>query len=136
MHQTGLRVSRTPASGKLADVLGLQPLRTLHHFEFHLLAFRQRTEPLRLDGRVVAEDVLASAILGDEAIALRVVEPLHGTSRHSKQSFLFGCSLQAGPELYCWWRASFTGNAARWSREHPVSDEVYAPAPGRSPTGR
>src|SRR5207253_276096 len=87
---------------QLAHVLGLQALRTLHHLELHLLAFGQRAESLRFDGGVMAEDVFPSAVLGDEAIALRVVEPLHGTSRHSKQSFLFGCGLQAGPELSCY----------------------------------
>src|SRR5207248_3450777 len=94
---------------QLAHVLGLQPLRTLHHFELHLLSFRQRTEPLRLDGRVVAEDVLASAILGDEAIALRVVEPLHGTSRHSKQSFLFSAAVCRPAPSFTAGCAAFTG---------------------------
>src|SRR5262249_13570381 len=53
--------------------------------ELHLLTFGQRAEALGLDGRVVAEDVLAATILGDETEALRIVEPLHGTGRHASR---------------------------------------------------
>src|SRR5438067_13913739 len=72
-------------SGELADVLRLQPLGALDHLELHLLAFRQGAEAFGLDGRVMAEHVLAASILRDEAVALGVVEPLHGSSRHSRQ---------------------------------------------------
>jgi hypothetical protein len=37
---------------------------------------------------VVAEDVLATIVLRDESKALRIVEPLHGTSRHALLSQL------------------------------------------------
>src|SRR5438309_870496 len=70
-----------PASDR-ADVLRLQALRALHDLELDLLAFRERAEPLRLDGGVVAEDVSAAVVLGDEAEALRIIEPLHGTGDH------------------------------------------------------
>src|SRR3954464_5153222 len=38
----------------------------------------------------MTEDVVPASVLGDETEALRVVEPLHGTSRHSERSFSFG----------------------------------------------
>src|SRR6266568_1429368 len=65
-----------------ADVRGLQTLRALLHLELHLLALGEGAEPVSLDGGVVAEDVLAPAIMRDKTEALRVVEPLHGTSSH------------------------------------------------------
>src|SRR5215217_513313 len=65
-----------------ANVLSLQALGAPGDIELHLLAFGQGAEAVRLDGRVVAEQVLAPAVLGDEAEALRIVEPLHGTGCH------------------------------------------------------
>src|SRR5207302_502021 len=120
------------SSSYVVQGLGMQALGTLLHLELRLLAFGQRAKALRLDRGVVAEDVLATAVLSDESVALRVVEPLHGTSRHSKQSFLFGCGLQAGPELWCWVRASVYRDARRRSREHPVSRGRRATRPRRA----
>src|SRR5581483_1301283 len=65
-----------------ANVRGLQALRATVDVERHLLTFRQRAEAVSLDRSVVAEHVLAPAVLRDEPKALRVVEPLHGTSCH------------------------------------------------------
>src|SRR6478609_10862744 len=65
----------------LADVRRLQPLRALDDVELDPLPFLQGPEPVGVDGGVVDEDVLA-ALLGDEAEALRIIEPLHGTRRH------------------------------------------------------
>jgi len=45
-------------------------------------ALGEGAEPVRLDGGVVAEHVVAPAVLRDEAEALRIVEPLHSTSSH------------------------------------------------------
>src|SRR6516164_3378413 len=67
------------------DVLRLQALRSAAHFERHLLSLGEGAKPLGLDGGVVDEDVLASAVLGDEAKALRIVEPLHGTGCHASR---------------------------------------------------
>src|ERR1700682_61375 len=75
-------------SGELADVLRLQPLGTLDHFELDLLPLREGAEALGLDGGVVAENVFTAAVLRDEAEALGVVEPLHSSSRHSKPVLL------------------------------------------------
>src|SRR3954468_2679838 len=75
--------SRSP---DLAHVRGLRPLGALLEFEFHLLAFRQAPEPLRLDGGVVDEHVLAAVVRRDESEALRIIEPLHGPVRHCSHS--------------------------------------------------
>src|SRR5216684_5304699 len=80
-------------------VLRLQALRPLGDVEADLLAFSESAETLGGDGRVVAEDVLATIVLRDETKALRIVEPLHGTSRHS---LLSGCwrSVRPRPPLF------------------------------------
>src|SRR5258706_10500429 len=57
------------------DVCRLESFRTLHQVELDLGAFGQGAETFRLDGRKVNEHVLA-ALGGDEAEALRIVEPL------------------------------------------------------------
>src|SRR5689334_17374074 len=67
------------------DVLRLQALRSAAHVERHLLSLGEGAKPLRVDGGVMDEDVLASAVLGDEAKALRIVEPLHGTGSHASR---------------------------------------------------
>src|SRR5205807_9857067 len=69
------------------DVLRLQALRALGHVDADLLTLGQRAEPFRRDGGVMAEDILAAAVLRDEAEPLRIIEPLHSTSRH----LLFRC---------------------------------------------
>jgi hypothetical protein len=53
----------------------------LGYFELNPLTLVERTVAVRLDGRVVDEDVLA-AVYGDEAVALFVVEPLDRALRH------------------------------------------------------
>src|ERR671935_1214287 len=65
-----------------ANVRRLEPLGAARHVELHLLPLGEGAEPLRLDGGVVAEHVVAAAVLRDEAEALRIVEPLHSTSSH------------------------------------------------------
>src|ERR1700682_2670515 len=70
------------------DVLGLQALRALGHLEADLLAFGQASEALGLDGRVVAEDILAAVVLSDKAKTLRIIEPLHRTGCHVLPSLI------------------------------------------------
>src|SRR5215831_17032843 len=65
----------------LADVRSLQPLGALAHLELDLVPLDQALEALGLDSAEVDEHVLA-ILLGDEAIPLRIVEPLHMTLRH------------------------------------------------------
>src|SRR5712664_582972 len=74
-----------PSLRELADVLRLQALRPLHHVELHFLTFRESAEAIGLDGRMVAEHVLTTAVLRDEAEPLRVVEPLHSSSCHLRR---------------------------------------------------
>src|SRR5690606_32363664 len=70
---------------RLADVRGLQALGALHDLELHGVTLGEGPEAVHHDGAVMHEDVLA-AFLRDEAVALRVVEPLHGTRRHRRTS--------------------------------------------------
>src|ERR1700744_2240040 len=63
----------------------LRSLRALHHVELHPLVLVEGLVAFGLDGRVVDEDVL-TAVHGDEAVALFVVEPLHGALCHVHSS--------------------------------------------------
>src|SRR5690348_18167793 len=66
------------------DLLGLQAFLALGHHEADLLAFLQRLETAAFDRAKMHEHVLAT-FLADEAEALGVIEPFHGsgfTIRH------------------------------------------------------
>src|SRR6266545_6228930 len=65
----------------LANVGGLDSLRAPRHFELDLVTLGQALEALGLDGAEVHEHVLA-VFLGDKAIPLRIVEPLHASLSH------------------------------------------------------
>src|SRR5688500_3275868 len=66
----GLDVRRVRALGAVLGVVG------------DLRALGQRLEAAALDGGVVDEEVLALVVRGDEAEALLVAEPLHGSGCH------------------------------------------------------
>src|SRR5919198_5025751 len=80
--ESGPRRNGQAISAYHADVLRLQALGPASDVELHLLAFGQAAEPIGLNRAEVAEDVVTPAILGDEAVPLRIIEPLHGTSCH------------------------------------------------------
>src|SRR4051812_19603753 len=67
---------------KRLDVRRGRALLALRHVEGDLLAFLQRLVAGRLDRAVVREQILAAVVGRDEAEALGVVEPLHGTCSH------------------------------------------------------
>src|SRR5687767_1726372 len=77
LRPPGVRTAEPPDLGRL-HLVGLQALRALDHHEANLLAFLQRLEAGALDGAEVHEEVF-TAFTADEAKALRIVEPLHGT---------------------------------------------------------
>src|SRR4051812_21214477 len=70
--------------GDELDVLRLGSLCTLGAVELDLRALGERLVALSDDRAVVDEQVLAAALGLDEAVALGVVEPLHGSSCHIK----------------------------------------------------
>src|SRR5713101_1788939 len=72
-------VSRYRGRLQLHDVLSGGALLALNHFELDSLAFGQGLEAILLDRGVMHEAVLFAVLGRDEAEALRVVEPLHGT---------------------------------------------------------
>src|SRR3954453_2660534 len=65
------------------DVEGLRALVAGLRVEAHAGALGQGLEALRVDARVVDEEVLARVVRRDEAEALVVVEPLDGSGGHS-----------------------------------------------------
>src|SRR6185312_6346671 len=66
--------------------LRLGTLRPVDRVELHVRALRERLEALAGDRRMVDKHVLATISRGDEAIPLRIVEPLHGSSCHTNTS--------------------------------------------------
>src|SRR5919108_6204662 len=68
------------------DVRRSRALGALLGLVAHLRALGQRLEAVALDRAVVNEQVLACVIRCDEAVALLVVEPLHGSCSHSVPS--------------------------------------------------
>jgi hypothetical protein len=71
-----LRSHRT-CSGHLRYIRRLRAFLSLNDLELYLIAFGQRLEAAALNGAIVYENV-RSALTGNEAKPLRVVEPLHG----------------------------------------------------------
>jgi hypothetical protein len=63
------------------DVLGLPALGAFDNVELNGLTFLQAAETAGLDGRVVNENVFA-VLTADEAVALRVIEPLNCSLFH------------------------------------------------------
>src|SRR3954468_20925694 len=91
---------RDPRSGRAgksdrADVLRLGALLALRDVELDLLALVERLVALGDDGGVVAEDVGAAAVLGDEPEALLRVEPLHSALSHAVSHSVLG-GVRAG----------------------------------------
>src|SRR5690606_15324058 len=72
------RRSRGVSQLQRLDLVGLQALLALHDDEGDLLAFLQRLEARALDRTEMHEQV-GTALRGDEAEALGVVEPLDST---------------------------------------------------------
>src|SRR5205085_2607851 len=73
----GLQRSRSRLVRRSAlNVPGLESLGSFHHLEADLLTLVERPEPFGDDGRVVHEDVLPARFGLNEAITLRIVEPL------------------------------------------------------------
>src|SRR4029078_12831696 len=73
---------RTAVRSQRADVLRLRTLGALGDLELDLLVLVQGLVALGLTRRVVNEDVVAAAVLSDEAEALFCVEPLNGALSH------------------------------------------------------
>src|SRR6185369_5006325 len=72
------------------DVRGLQALGALDHVELHCCTLGQGAEALRLDRREMHENVFAT-LGGDEAEALRIVEPLDCAGRTHLLLISFVC---------------------------------------------
>ena len=70
-------------SAAFLDVRGLLALRALHHVEADFLTFFQGLEAGHVDRGEMREQVLAAVVGRDEAVAFRVVEPLHGACCHA-----------------------------------------------------
>jgi putative membrane protein len=65
-----------------SDVLRLGALCALGAFELDLRTLGERLEAVAGDCAVVDEQVLTACVRGDEAIPLRIVEPLDGSGCH------------------------------------------------------
>src|SRR5262245_11657351 len=72
--------------GRLDHVDRLRTLRALADLELDLGALAERLEAAAGDVRVMNEDVLRTVLGRGEAVALGVVEPLHGSACHCRSS--------------------------------------------------
>src|SRR6476469_7284512 len=79
-----------------ANVLRLRALGTLRDVELDLLVLVEGLVALRLDSRVVHENVVAAVLLRNEAEALLGVEPLDGALSHSCYSSYGGRNRHLG----------------------------------------
>src|SRR5699024_1876127 len=77
-----MRVLQECGASDGPDALCLRALGALGDLELDALRLVQRAVALGLDGRVVHEDVVTATVLGDEAVALLCVEPLHSSLCH------------------------------------------------------
>jgi hypothetical protein len=74
---------------KFAHVLGLGTLGTLDHLKFHRLFFGQGAKAFALDGAVMHKHI-RTALPGDKAKALGVIEPFYRTSfLHGETSYRY-----------------------------------------------
>src|ERR671919_1426560 len=78
----GRAARRSYGSSDGLDVDGLGALLPLARLELDTCVLAQRLEAAARDVRVVDEKILAPLVRRDEAVALRVVEPLHGSGCH------------------------------------------------------
>src|ERR1700752_256639 len=83
------------ARSDLANVLRLQPLRTLGDVEFDVVTLGEAPEALGLGCREVDEHVRARPFR-DKARALRVVDPLHLTLSHICSNLCNGARPRTG----------------------------------------
>src|ERR687897_2776319 len=86
-----MRRDPRPGGSDGANVLRLGALLALRDVELDLLALVERAVAVADDGGVVAEDVGAAAVLGDEPEALLRVEPLHSALSHAVLIPCWGC---------------------------------------------
>src|ERR687891_655731 len=72
----------------LDDVERLRPLLTLTGLELDLRSLGEGLESVSTDAGVMNEEILATVRRRDEAVALRVVEPLDGSCCHIEKHLL------------------------------------------------
>src|SRR3954463_1547881 len=94
---TPVRECRKPLRSDRADVLRLGALLALRDVELDLLSLVEGLVAVGDDGGVVAEDVGAAAVLGDEPEALLRVEPLHSALSHAVLIPCWGCPDRRTP---------------------------------------
>src|SRR5690349_6563972 len=82
LSKSQVQQARDPQRSDRANVLRLRALRALGDVELDLLVLVEGLVALRLDRRVVNEDVVAAVLLRDEAEALLRVEPLNSALSH------------------------------------------------------
>src|SRR3954463_9872069 len=120
-----------PRGSDRADVLRLGALLALRDVELDLLALVEGLVALRDDGGVVAEDVGAAAVLGDEPEALLRVEPLHSALSHAVSHSVLGVSGPAD----CRSPGRRTDRQDREERQAETTADVQERSRGTTATG-
>src|SRR3989344_1779571 len=71
------------------DTRGLFAFRSLRMLKLDLLPLVQTLVSISFDGGKMHKHILTAVARGDKTIALRVVEPLHGTGLHTSPFFIW-----------------------------------------------
>src|SRR5205085_10493423 len=87
-HRTARAESSVPALRDGRHVRRLGTFFALARLELDLRAFGEGLEAIACDLRVVDKQILATFLRRDEPVALRIAEPLHGSSCHRKNTSL------------------------------------------------
>src|SRR5207245_4205392 len=74
--------TRAVSLGDRSDVGRFRTLRALALLELHARALGERLEAVAGDAAVMDEEILRSLVGGDEAVPLRIVEPLDDSVGH------------------------------------------------------
>src|SRR5947209_16082309 len=78
------------------NVASLGALLALGRLELDARTLGEGLEALGVDRAEMDENILAALVRGDEAVPLRVVEPLHGSCCHMENTSLRGSSERTG----------------------------------------
>src|SRR5207244_2483999 len=105
-----------------ADGACLRALRTILNFVLHLRPFGEALVPLAADRAVVDEDVLATIVLRDEAVALVVAEPLHGSGCHIYTSLDCVTNVQRKAQAETGTRSNSLWSRKQYRQERPLAE--------------
>src|SRR5512133_1980555 len=137
-RRTAQRLCALPGSGRDDDADGacLRALRAILNFVLHFRPFGEALVPLAADRAVVDEDVLATVVLRDEAVALVVAEPLHGSGCHIYTSLDCVTNVQRKAPAKTGTRSNTMWSRTQYRRKRPLAERSGADRSGQATESR